>query len=250
MIRMKTCCVQGFLLVVIMMPLLAQRYRRCGAIKQFHRLGESSLKQHHYQRAISAFTREEQYAEDNGDITAVSAACAKLATAYFLAKQYPQSIAWVRLALARDPDATDLKAVLMRDYRALRSSTWRKHGGMYAQYAGRGFWNILRVRPGPRGSTFSLSLYRILPGWRKFGPSAIGDISSRAQIHGDKAIIHGDAEFPGCTIVVRFAHRGAKLAQSGNCGFGYGVAARGDFWRLLPTTSQWAAIQRFAVPRD
>jgi len=207
----------------------------CSSAASCNRLGTQAFKKGDITTAIKLFKLQVGYAEDAQDEKESGLAYNNLAVAYMHQRDYLRASAWVHLALRADPKSEASRHNLVEIQKGLAQRRWPKGiGGTYVQYAGRTQWNSLCVsKNGDKGLHFRLLAYRMGVAWRRYGPAAYGDVKGEATLMTeDKARYSGAADFPTCRIEMKFTSDGVTLEQQGDCGFGQGVRAAGDYERI------------------
>ncbi len=207
----------------------------CGDAISCNRLGTQALKKGDIVEAIRLFKLQVGYAEDAQDAEQSTVAYNNLAVAYILERDYLRALAWTRLALRADSKSEAANHNLLEIQNGLAQHRWPTGiEGTYVQYAGRTRWNSLCVsKAADKSFQFRLLAYRMGAAWRRYGPASYGDVKGEATLTTeDKAQYTGDADFAACHIEMKFTSDGVALEQQGDCGFGQGVSAVGDYERI------------------
>ena len=173
------------------------------------------------------------YAEDADNKLESVEAYNNLTLMFIKTHDYENALRWVQTTLSIDPSnklATGYSKRITASY--LISGV--EASGTYVKYAGRNYWNQLKVsEKTPKGYKFDLTLYRIGPAWRKFGPSQVGEVHGLlVRVGKDEFVYKGDEDFSSCRIHFRFIQDNVVLSQDDDCGFGYGLQADGTLRRI------------------
>lgn len=106
--------------------------------------------------------------------------------------------------------------------------------GEYVQYAGRGTWERIIVKPASLGN-IEFCFSGLWWGLGE-GPSGLGDLSAAVPVHENLAQ-YSTHEFgeKECRISLKFSTDKLEVTQTGDdfdCGFGHNVTANGTFQRV------------------
>lgn len=212
----------------------------CKGIATCNSLGTESLKKGDIPSAISFFKAQVGFSEDAQDKVHSLIAYNNLAVAYLHEGDCLRALSWTHLALRLDPGNKAATFNLQRITEDMKNYKWRTDiGGLYVRYAGRAQWDSIRVSQ-PKGSTvtFHLLAYRMGLGWRRYGPGSYGDVKGEAALTADGQATYHDPDFETCHIAMSFNDTAVSIGQEGDCGFGYGVQAAGDYERVCSTMDQ------------
>lgn len=201
-------------------------------------LGSRALNDGRLKEAAALFKMQVELAETSNSQALALQGYNNLAVTSLLSHDRLWALAWTRLALRSDPTnkvAADNLAVIEKELKGLNWPTAAT--GRYARYAGLAQWNILSVeqRSGRRLGIHFIGI-RLNSEWRKSGPSALGELRGVATMDGNKAIYRAVEFSEPCQIDILFSTMEAILTQAGDCGFGYGVYAEGEFQRISFTS--------------
>jgi len=150
------------------------------------------------------------------------------ALAWLRAGQPLKARAWLARAPA-SPSTTHNKGLVdaaLASFKAPASPV-----GEYWQYAGFGSWSTVSVTPNGRQFDVQFSGLHFSANGMKYGPN-MGDLSDTVTITGGHGVMHGDKDSPSCKVDMKFTGLGLDLASDGECGFGAGVGAGGQFDRV------------------
>lgn len=212
----------------------------CKGVANCNQHGTEALRKGDVPAAIRFFKAQVGYAEDAQDKTHSVVAYNNLSVAYLRKHDYFRALSWAHLALRIDPENKAAKSNLQKIEENTKNYKWPTDiSGLYVRYSRRTQWDSLRVSE-PRDSTVSFHLlaYRIGLAWRRYGPGSYGDVDGDAVLTGNREAVYKDADFPTCRITIHFKGDAIKIEQEGDCGFGYGVQATGDYERICSGGSQ------------
>jgi tetratricopeptide (TPR) repeat protein len=212
----------------------------CSGVAQCNSLGTESLKRGDIDTAISFFKAQVGFAEDAQNKAESVTAYNNLAVAYLHERDYFRALSWTRLALRVNPQNKAAKFNLQRIESNTKNHKWSTDvTGLYVRYSGRAQWDSVRVSQS-KGSAISFHLlaYRIGLAWRQYGPGSYGDIDGQAVLTEGREAVYKDPDFESCRIMFRFKEDTLSVKQEGDCGFGYGVDATGDYERICSGQSQ------------
>ncbi len=210
----------------------------CGGIADCNRLGRRAVGKGDTGAAISFFKAQVGYAEDAQDKEHLTQAYNNLALAYILENSYFRALSWTRVALRLNPQDKTASGNLKTIQQRVGSYKWPSDvAGTYVQYAGRTQWNSFCVRETKDQKVdFRLLVFRMGLAWRAYGPAAYGDLSGEAVLTQGRYALYKDAkDFPACSVKMQFGSASVSLSQEGDCGFGYGVKAEGNYERITAT---------------
>ena len=221
----------------------------CSTYMQCNEIGTASFKQGHLDQAIQLFEHQAALAEiaDIGRQTSSRDALLNspyklsltaynnLALAYFAKHDYFWARAWTLVTLRWDKTNRAAQFNLRKIEQALQKWQWpQTTAGEYVQYAGRGTWESMVIKPSEPGS-IQFCFSGLWWGLGE-GPSGLGDLSATVPFH------HGIAEYSTqefsekrCRIAIHFFTDRLEVQQTGDpsdCGFGHNVTANGTFQRI------------------
>lgn len=210
----------------------------CKNAASCNELGTQAFKRGDIGTAIRLFKLQVGFAEDAQDKKESAVAYSNLAVAYIRNREYFRALAWTHLALLANPESAAAKHNLAEIEKHTASYPWPTSiGGTYVRYAGRAYWSSLCLsKKAGNDIEFQLIIYRLGAAWRRYGPAGYGDVRGKAVLtKNDEAQYTGSADFPSCRINMKFSGSdGVTLEQQGDCGFGYGVRAAGQYERINP----------------
>jgi hypothetical protein len=203
----------------------------CDSASNCNQAGTELLGKGEVSRAIELFKLQVGYAEGEEDRSTWTIGYNNLAVAYMHGQNYFAALAWTKAALHFDPnnEAATFNLAKIREH--IGNTPWPTQiGGTYVRYAGHAAWSSLCVSPnGGKSRDFALDISR------SGGESSVGNVDGKAAlIGGTVAKYSGDSDFPTCHIDMAFEPNSVTLKQRGDCGFGYGVQAVGDYYRISP----------------
>lgn len=203
----------------------------CANIKNIAAAGDKAYKAKQYEKA------RDRYMEQVGWTQSCQLPDSALATAY-----NNVALTWIRQGDYRKAkfwlmiDAQDKKSQynlgLIKDkLAALPQPT--SPAGEYWEYAGMGMINSFVVVPAGKG--FRVNFDGVRPGLRAmyFGPN-IGSLEGKTTISNHQGVVkqQGDDDYGRCSVTMNFAPEQLKTTVEGDCGFGYGVSAQGEYQRV------------------
>ncbi len=212
----------------------------CKSAASCNLLGTEALKKGNISAAVRFFKAQVGYAEDARDKVRSTLAYNNVSVAYLRNHDYFRALTWTHLALRFDPENKSAKFNLDSIQQHLGDYKWPSDvGGVYAQYAGRTQWNSFCPKETEDDKLhFRLLVFRMGQAWREYGPASYGDVEGDAILTGNgEALYQGDKDFPTCRIKMRFSPVATAFDQEGDCGFGYGVRAAGDYERISATAT-------------
>lgn len=199
--------------------------------------GERALSKGDVPATMKCFRAQVGYAEDAKLSGQVASAYNNMSQAYFQAQDYPRALSWTLLALRVDPQNPRAKHHLSLIQKHLVE--WPTNPiGIYVRYSGRGFWDALCLTEAKDAKIhFRLVAFRLSSAWREFGPAAYGDIDGEAALTRQGGyLLDGFEGFPDCRISMSLRPGSATVAEpTGECGFGAGVRAGGEYERVSAT---------------
>lgn len=136
------------------------------------------------------------------------------------------------LALAPHDDKSQHNMSLLRQRLAQRPQP-QGPGGVYWQYAGRGVWSEVVVKPQGERWLIDFSGYAMPQMGLYYGPN-MGDFTAELPIEHGKAVYHQhDSESAQvCDVTLAFGEQTLEMHTRGDCGFGHNVRAEGRFVRV------------------
>jgi hypothetical protein len=212
----------------------------CGGAVDCNRRGVDALAGGDTSTAIRLFKAQVGYAEDAQSKTQSLLAYNNLSVAYMRNQDYLRALSWAHLALRLDAQDKAGNHNLRMIEIHLAEHRWSTHlDGLYVQYAGKGQWNYVCVSE-IEGHKIHFRFVGLRMGfaWREYGAGSYGDVEGDAVLGIDRAALYqSEKDFPSCRIRMRFEPGNITLDQAGECGFGYGVQAKGSFERVSDGTA-------------
>ena len=106
-------------------------------------------------------------------------------------------------------------------------------GGVYWQYAGRGVWSEVVVKPQGERWLIDFSGYAMPQMGLYYGPN-MGDFSAELPIAHGKAVYHQHESDSAqvCDVTMAFGEQALEMHTRGDCGFGHNVRAEGRYVRV------------------
>jgi uncharacterized lipoprotein NlpE involved in copper resistance len=226
-----------------------QQQSQCSSYARCNELGTVALKHRRFDDAIELFTQQAALAE-LADIDAQTKsrgahlhspcklavpAYNNLSLAYLKKRDYFRARAWTHVALRCDKNNSAAQFNLRKIDQSLGQWQWPQTlAGKYVQYAGRGTWESIIVKPSSRGN-IEFCFSGLWWGLGE-GPSGIGDLRATIPIRENRAE-YSTHEFGEneCRVSMQFSHDHLKIKQIGDafdCGFGHNVTMNGKFERI------------------
>jgi hypothetical protein len=237
------------LIAVVLAPALSaanpQPKWQCASYQKCDEAGTRALRTGDVDRAIGLFELQAGYAEladielghtivGEGKEPAYplgTLAYNNLAVANMQKGDYLKARLWCQQALKWDRDNKAAQLNLRRVNEKLKDWKWPTSvSGLYLRYAGRGKWETFCVKQ-TGDSSIVVTYFGMRMGLYPEGtPASLGDFQATLELHNQNSTYLGEPDFP-CKVRMSFALDKVGLEQSGDCGFGYGVEATGDFER-------------------
>jgi hypothetical protein len=200
--------------------------------------------------AMKCYRAQVGYAEDENSPGQAVRAYDNMSQAYLHMEDYPRAFSWTHLALQVEPQNQTAKRNLLIIRQHVKQWPARPTG-IYVRYAGRSLWNTLCVTHSEdRKIHFRLVAFRLSSAWREFGPAAYGDILGDASlIRQGTYLLNGFEDFPDCRVRLSLMPGVVRVFEpTGDCGFGAGVRAGGEYERISATVSTSDQCTDLATP--
>lgn len=218
----------------------AQFAADCAKIKEYAKQGEQLYKAKKYPQAREAFIQQAAWQEqcDVGDQDfhddLQATAFNNVALTLMREGDYRKAQAWLSIMPENKKSVYNL-ALIKEKLAALPKPT--SAAGEYWQYAGRGEWEVLTLKPADKESWQAdwSGLYFGMMGLY-YGPN-IGEFSQKVSLNEGKGVIHlREEDIADCKISLSLASDLQKITlqtdDAMNCGFGHNVSADGTYLRV------------------
>jgi tetratricopeptide (TPR) repeat protein len=201
----------------------------CRTAVECNTRGTAALKAGKFKAAIADFFAA-LTKPDGSDVDAFN----NLGSAYIRQQDFLMARFWTEQALDLKPNAPAATRNLATVQAKLRGFKWPAlHDGLYMQYIGCGMTDDIRIS-GSTGKSASLSFQgvRLSPDECRPYPAATGELQGQISIDGQSGLYRASDETASCKIDLQFRDNGLTVSEEGECGFGSGVHADGDFSRV------------------
>lgn len=203
----------------------------CHKVASYAELGKNAYQRGDYPRAADIFRDQAAWSEFCGlDSQATATAYNNVALALIHAGELLKARAYLELAPQDSKSRHNLK--LLQERLAKRAPLTGP-GGVYWQYAGRGVWNEVEVKPQDGRWLISYSGYYMPQMGLYYGPN-MGEFTQTLPIEHDKAVYRQrePEDVMACDVAMQFGSDGLDMHTEGDCGFGFNVRAEGHFVRV------------------
>ncbi|NMM74706.1 tetratricopeptide repeat protein [Serratia marcescens] len=203
----------------------------CQKVASYAELGKKAYQRQDYAKAADIFRDQAAWSEFCGlSEQAVATAYNNVALSLMHAGELLKAQAY--LALAPHDDKSQHNMSLLRQRLAQRPQP-QGPGGVYWQYAGRGMWSEVVVKPQGERWLIDFSGYAMPQMGLYYGPN-MGDFTAELPIEHGKAVYHQhDSESAQvCDVTMAFGEQALEMYTRGDCGFGHNVRAEGRFVRV------------------
>ncbi|AKE09003.1 tetratricopeptide repeat protein [Serratia liquefaciens] len=203
----------------------------CHKVASYAELGKNAYQRGDYPRAADIFRDQAAWSEFCGlDSQATATAYNNVALALIHAGELLKARAYLALAPQDSKSRHNLK--LLQERLAKRAPLTGP-GGVYWQYAGRGVWNEVEVKPQDGRWLISYSGYYMPQMGLYYGPN-MGEFTQTLPIEHDKAVYRQrePEDVMACDVAMQFGSDGLDMHTEGDCGFGFNVRAEGHFVRV------------------
>ena len=203
----------------------------CHKVASYAELGKNAYQRGDYPRAADIFRDQAAWSEFCGlDSQATATAYNNVALALIHAGELLKARAYLALAPQDSKSRHNLK--LLQERLAKRAPLTGP-GGVYWQYAGRGVWNEVEVKPQDGRWLISYSGYYMPQMGLYYGPN-MGEFTQTLPIEHDKAVYRQrePEDVMACDVAMQFGSDGLDMHTEGDCGFGFNVRAEGHFIRV------------------
>jgi tetratricopeptide (TPR) repeat protein len=212
--------------------------RPCRSVSDCNRRGTAVLKAKNIKAAIDAFTEQLRDAEEIDEteaahatrISAIVLAFNNLTVAHIHQGEFLRARAWAEEALDLSPENPAAVHNMATIDANLRSFKWpASPNGAYFNYIGCGDWNEIRISEASASlARISFEGIRFRPDGCHTFPGATGELEGQIVLRGKVAVY----ENASCKIQLEFEDDGLSVEEEGQCGFGSGVHASGDYRRI------------------
>lgn len=203
----------------------------CHKVASYAELGKNSYQRGDYPRAADIFRDQAAWSEFCGlDSQATATAYNNVALALIHAGELLKARAYLELAPQDSKSQHNLK--LLQERLAKRTPPIGP-GGVYWQYAGRGVWSEVEVKPQDGRWLIVYSGYYMPQMGLYYGPN-MGEFTQTLPIEHGKAVYRQrePEDVMACDVAMQFGSDGLDMHTEGDCGFGFNVRAEGHFIRV------------------
>ncbi|HCT7986509.1 TPA: tetratricopeptide repeat protein [Serratia liquefaciens] len=203
----------------------------CLKVASYAELGKNAYQRGDYPRAADIFRDQAAWSEFCGlDSQATATAYNNVALALIHAGELLKARAYLELAPQDSKSQHNLK--LLQERLAKRTPPIGP-GGVYWQYAGRGVWSEVEVKPQDGRWLIVYSGYYMPQMGLYYGPN-MGEFTQTLPIEHGKAVYRQrePEDVMACDVAMQFGSDGLDMHTQGDCGFGFNVRAEGHFIRV------------------
>ncbi|CAI0955649.1 tetratricopeptide repeat protein [Serratia liquefaciens] len=203
----------------------------CHKVASYAELGKNAYQRGDYPRAADIFRDQAAWSEFCGlDSQATATAYNNVALALIHAGELLKARAYLELAPQDSKSQHNLK--LLQERLAKRTPPIGP-GGVYWQYAGRGVWSEVEVKPQDGRWLIVYSGYYMPQMGLYYGPN-MGEFTQTLPIEHGKAVYRQrePEDVMACDVAMQFGSDGLDMHTEGDCGFGFNVRAEGHFVRV------------------
>lgn len=203
----------------------------CHKVASYAELGKNAYQRGDYPRAADIFRDQAAWSEFCGlDSQATATAYNNVALALIHAGELLKARAYLALAPQDSKSQHNLK--LLQERLAKRTPPIGP-GGVYWQYAGRGVWSEVEVKPQDGRWLIVYSGYYMPQMGLYYGPN-MGEFTQTLPIEHGKAVYRQrePEDVMACDVAMQFGSDGLDMHTEGDCGFGFNVRAEGHFIRV------------------
>ncbi|MFN1148761.1 tetratricopeptide repeat protein [Serratia liquefaciens] len=203
----------------------------CHKVASYAELGKNAYQRGDYPRAADIFRDQAAWSEFCGlDSQATATAYHNVALALIHAGELLKARAYLELAPQDSKSQHNLK--LLQERLAKRTPPIGP-GGVYWQYAGRGVWSEVEVKPQDGRWLIVYSGYYMPQMGLYYGPN-MGEFTQTLPIEHGKAVYRQrePEDVMACDVAMQFGSDGLDMHTQGDCGFGFNVRAEGHFVRV------------------
>jgi tetratricopeptide (TPR) repeat protein len=203
----------------------------CHKVASYAELGKNAYQRGDYPRAADIFRDQAAWSEFCGlDSQATATAYNNVALALIHAGELLKARAYLELAPQDSKSQHNLK--LLQERLAKRTPPIGP-GGVYWQYAGRGVWSEVEIKPQDGRWLIVYSGYYMPQMGLYYGPN-MGEFTQTLPIEHGKAVYRQrePEDVMACDVAMQFGSDGLDMHTEGDCGFGFNVRAEGHFVRV------------------
>lgn len=218
----------------------AQMAADCAKISDYAKKGEQLYQAKNYPKAREAFEAQAGWLEqcewpkDNPNKALIATAYNNVALTWIRQGEYRKAQAWLEI-MPEDKKSVYNMSRIQDKLQALPKPT--SPAGEYWQYAGRGIWEVLTLKPEGKETYLAdwAGYYFGIMGMY-YGPN-LGEFTETVSIKGGKGTIRIHEEgISECKISLDLSPDAESLTlstdDSSNCGFGHNVSADGKYLRV------------------
>lgn len=219
----------------------AQIAADCAKISDYAKKGEQLYQAKHYPKAREAFEEQVAWLEqceglkDKPNEALIATAYNNVALTWIRQGQYRKAEAWLQIMPEDKKSIYNLSRIQDR-LQALPKPT--SATGEYWQYAGRGNWEVLQLKPDAQAGTYLADWVGYYFGLMSqyYGPN-LGEFSEKVAINAGKGtILLREDGLYACRIALTLTPDQQRLTLNtddpSNCGFGHNVSADGEYRRV------------------
>jgi len=203
----------------------------CHKVASYAELGKSAYKRGDYSRAADIFRDQAAWSEFCGlDEQATATAYNNVALALMHAGELLKARAYLELAPQDSKSQHNLKLLQQR---LAKQPPLDGPGGVYWQYAGRGVWSEVDIKPQDGHWFINYSGYYMPEMGVYYGPN-MGELAEVLPIEHGKGVYHQrePEDAMACDVSMQFRADSLDMHTHGDCGFGFNVRAEGRFVRV------------------
>lgn len=203
----------------------------CHKVASYAELGKSAYQRGDYPRAADIFRDQAAWSEFCGlDSQATATAYNNVALALMHAGELLKARAYLELAPQDSKSQHNLKLLQQR---LAKQPPSKGPGGVYWQYAGRGVWSEVEVKPQDGRWLIDYSGYYMPQMGLYYGPN-MGEFAEVLPIEQGKALYRQrePEDAIACDVAIQFTADALQMHTKGDCGFGFNVRAEGRFVRV------------------
>lgn len=218
----------------------AQIAADCAKISDYAKKGEQFYQAKNYPKAREAFEEQVGWLEqcewqkDKPNTALIATAYNNVALTWIRQNEYRKALAWLQI-MPEDKKSVYNLSRIQDKLQALAKPT--SAAGEYWQYAGRGSWEVLTLKPkGKETYLAEWAGYYFGMMAMYYGPN-LGEFAEKVTIKSGKGAIRiAEEGISECTVSLTLAPDAQSLELNTdapmNCGFGHNVSADGKYLRV------------------
>lgn len=203
----------------------------CHKVASYAELGKSAYQRGDYPRAADIFRDQAAWSEFCGlERQATATAYNNVALALMRAGELLKARAYLELAPQDSKSQHNLKLLQQR---LAKQPPLSGPAGVYWQYAGRGVWSEVEVKPQNGRWLIQYSGYYMPQMGLYYGPN-MGEFAAALPIEHGKALYRQrePEDAMACDVTMQFTADALEMHTQDDCGFGFNVRAEGRFVRV------------------